>query len=252
MRRQSPVAGSAVGFARPTLWAMSLLASMGALAVAVSLLFHSRIHTRYLEETINQRQPHAVLVAAVGTQEAPGFVGFWLRIPDDGNRLDLTPLAGTPWVTITPPGGVPEQVPLWQAVSLLPPPAAARLIARTYGLTGGYYFITSTVDLLDILDALAHHTGQGSALGSVTAMLQTLGYPDGTVHPARELALLEAMIRALPRLNPLVASSLLAVTKTSYTNLSGYQMFQLANVVRGDAFRLAALPHPGQAADHGQ
>lgn len=250
MKQAPPVAN--IGFPKPALLAMVAMALLGGIAVALSLVFHSRIHTRYLEETIRERQPHEVVVAAVGTPVAPGFVGFLVDVTNGVNQLTVTPLPGSGLVSVAlKQGDPPVRLPLWQAVSEVPPATAARVIASAYHLSGSYYFLTSTQNLLTILDALANHATGGDQLGSVTSMLETLGYPDGTVHPARELQLLAAMIRTLPRLNPLVASSLLTVTKTSHTNLSGYQMFQLANVVRGDSFRLGQLPAAVRSS-HGQ
>jgi hypothetical protein len=72
-------------------------------------------------------------------------------------------------------------------------------------------------------------------------MLSVFGYPEGTVQPAKELHLIDKMIHRLPLISPIAAGALLQIPKTSVTNLTSYQLFLLANYVRGDQLVLGTL-----------
>ncbi|CAB1128798.1 protein of unknown function [Candidatus Hydrogenisulfobacillus filiaventi] len=61
------------------------------------------------------------------------------------------------------------------------------------------------------------------------------------MHPRQELALLDAIIAGLPQLSSQAVGPLWPVVKNADTNLSGYQLFQLGNFIRGGQLQLEPL-----------
>lgn len=231
-----------IGFPQPLKLLILTALSMGGLLIIISLVFHSRIPTRYLQETINQKQPRQVLLTAAGSPENPGFIGFLIIIQPDSNVLTIVPIPGSLTTRDAKASNVPVSgLPLWEAVSQTPPKTAVHLIEKSAHINVTHYFFLTANDLQSILNALYTHAQGWPQTETVPMMLNTLGFPKGDVVPAKELKLLREIMRGLPKMNPLVASSLIAITKTAKTNLSGYQMFQLANYIRGDSFKIGQL-----------
>lgn len=216
---------------------MLALASAGALIIGLSMVFHARVRTIVSPIVLNEHEPLKVLVAFRGTPGTPAFVGFLGIATLRSQVLTVIPIdGGTP---VAGPTGTRE--PLYQAVSTETPAEATRTIEAATGLTIHHYFYLPASDLTTILDALYYHSRGWPKNERPLTMLATLGYPYGRINPQPEVHLLADVITGLPSVNPLAASSLLGMIKASRTNLTSYQMFQLANYVRGDRLTVGRL-----------
>lgn len=241
----------AIGFTPRQRWFTSVLAILGALFVVVSVAMHARIHSRVSTIAINEKQPVKVLVGIRGTNTHPAFIGFLAVVKPNSQYLTVIPISGT--TDVSGPNG--KIAPLYTQMSQASPKAATRMVSQSIHVPINHYFYFSTNDLLLVMNALYYHSnGHWPKTLTPSAMLGTFGYPDGAANPADQVTLLSDIVNKLPEVNPIAAGELLGMAKTSRTNLSAYQVFSLANYIRGDALQLGTvkqLQHPARRT-HGQ
>ncbi|PSR29459.1 MAG: hypothetical protein C7B47_01720 [Sulfobacillus thermosulfidooxidans] len=228
----------AIGFTPRQRWITGILAVLGAMFVALSVALHARIHSRISTIAINEKQPVKVLVGVRGTTTAPAFIGFLAVVKPNSQILTVVPLSGdTP---ILGPNG--KMMPLYTAISGESPQVVTKMVSEATGIPIHHYFYFTTNDLLMVMNALYYHSDHHwPKLLTPSSMLATFGYPDGVSSPQGQVKLLSKMVDTLPEVNPLVAGELLAMTKNSSTNLTAYQVFSLANYIRGDALQLGSV-----------
>lgn len=220
-----------------------MLALAGAIAIAISLASHANVTSRV--DVFNQRRPMTVLVAIQGTPLQPAFISFLAVVEPQSRVLTVIPVSGETPVTV---GGTRE--PLYLAASAVPAKETASVVSRALGIPVPRYFVITSADLQLVLHALYYHATGWPAQETPLTMLNILGYPNGRTAPSAEIRLLTEMTTRLPLVNPLAASSLLVIPKNSATNLTSYQLFLLANYIRGDSLQTGHLTrHP---AHHGR
>lgn len=233
------------GFRRAQLALLLVVFVLGAALIWYSLDTHPAIRSHI--DVLNTRHPMNVLVAVQGTPLDPGFVGFIAKVKPNTRVLRVVPV----------PANVPVLVnhvhePLYEAISDSPPSQAMTLVSRASGISIDHYFYLDSNDLFDLLDALYYHTPHWPTKRTPLTMLQILGYPSGRIQPNREIALLSEMINRLPLMSPIAAGSLLSIPRTALTNLSSYQLFLLANYVRGDQLQRGTMDrHISARRSHG-
>ncbi|PSR31995.1 MAG: hypothetical protein C7B46_16270 [Sulfobacillus benefaciens] len=220
------------GFSIRYLWIMGIMAVVGALAITLSLLFHSRIPTRVSPIELREHQPSKVLVGVRGTSTDPAFFGFLAIVNPKSQVLTVVPISGKLLV---------HGVPLYLATAGKSAKEDASLISSATGVPFHSYFFLTASDLTMVLNALYYHTGHWPATDTPTTMLNNLGYPYGPSHGWDTVNLLSRIVQALPSVSPIAASHLLGMTKTSVTNLTSYQLFLLANYIRGDNLQLGHM-----------
>ncbi len=235
--------GPGIGFSKRQRWITGVMAGLGALFVGFSVIFHAHIHSRISTIAINEKQPVNVLVAIRGNAKAPAFIGFMAIVKSNSQILTVIPLSGD--VPAISASGTHE--PLYEAITGESPKVMTKTISVATGVPIHHYFYLSTKDLLLVMNALYYHTDHHwPKIVTPTAMLASLGYPDGSANPVGQVKLLGQIVDALPQVNPITAGSLLGLSKSSSTNLTAYQIFALANYVRGDILKLGTtsqLPH---------
>lgn len=222
------------GFRRAQLIALLLVFFFGALFIWYALATHPAVRSRV--QLLNTRRPMNVLVAVQGTPLDPGFVGFVAMVQPKSQVLNVVPISG---LTEVVQGRQKE--PLYQAFSDAGAPMAMRLASKATGMRIDHYFYLNADDLFLILNALYAHSPNWPKTQDPLTMLKTLGYPSGRIVPRQEMRLVREIVSRLPLINPIAASALLAIPKTSLTNLSSHQLFLLANYVRGDQLRRASV-----------
>lgn len=226
-----------VGFKKMHLAIMVGIAVVGAISIALSVIFHARIHTTVQPIVINEQNPLHVLVAIRGNSVSPSLVAFQTVVTLRSHTLTVTPLSGQTRVSIH---GVRE--PLYQAVSTLPSKQAVALISKTYGVPFHHYFFLTGTDLVKVFNALYYHSPSWPESQTPLTMEATMGYPKGRIHPQQEIRLLNEVIHGLPNVRPIAASGLLAMVENTKSNLTSYQLFQLGNYIRGDSLQLGHQP----------
>jgi hypothetical protein len=209
---------------------------LGAGFIWYSLATHPAVRSRV--DVLNTRQPMNVLVGVQGTPLDPGFLGFIAVVKPNSRVLTVVPISG-----LTPVRVDNRKEPLYQAVSDVSAAQATRLVAHVARIPINHYFYLNANDLMLILQALYQHSPNWPPHLTPLTMLETLGYPNGRIETGKEMTLLRIMVAQLPLINPIQASSLLAIPKTAVTNLTSYQLFLLANYVRGDQLHLGSLAH---------
>lgn len=222
------------GFRRAQVALMLFIFVLGGVLIWYSLNTHPAIRSHV--DVLNTRRPMNVLVAVQGTPLYPGFVGFVANVKPNTRVLRVVPIPGNMTVTVN---HVPEA--LYEAISVASPVQAMRLVSQASGVSIRHYFYLDANDLFDLLDALYYHTPHWPSHCTPLTMLQTLGYPSGRIQPKREITLLSEMVSRLPLMNPIAAGSLLSIPRTALTNLSSYQLFLLANYVRGDELQRGTI-----------
>ncbi len=245
MVTRPPMPRNSEGFSTRQLWIMGVLAGVGALLIGLSLLFHTRIPTRVSPITLHEHQPSKVLVAIKGTAASPAFLGFLAVVEPRSQVLTVVPINGESRI---------DGVPLYLVVSGEDAKQAAVSIASVTGVPVHSYFFLTPADLGMVLNALYYHTNHWPSVKTPDAMLTTLGYPDGHSHGWATVKLLSQIVQGLPSVSPIAASRLLGVTKTSTTNLTSYQLFLLANYIRGDTLQLGYVRQfraPATRRNHG-
>lgn len=230
MKHPSVSTQGKTGFNPLYLWMMMGLAAIGGVAIVLSLIFHPNIKTRV--NVLNQRKPMKVLVGIQGTSTNPVFIGFLAVVSPRSQVLTVVPISGRIPVVYA---GVNE--PLYQAVSSVPAKKASLLVQQATRIPIHHYFFITPKDLMLVLHALYYHSHHWPKNQTPLTMLSTLGYPDGRIAPKKEIQLLSTIVTQLPLVNPIETSTLLTIPKTSVTNLSSYQLFLLANYIRGDALK---------------
>lgn len=218
------------GFRRIHILLMIAAAVVGAVLIWISLLTHPQLRSHV--DVLNTRQPMNVLVAVQGSPLDPGFLGLVAVVKPNTRVLTVIPISGETLVSVGP-----AKEPLYQAVSNVSPKKATQLISRASGVPINHYFFLTGQDLLLVINALYYHSPNWPKSLTPLTMLKTLGYPSGHVVGSQELKLISQVVQRVPLINPIAASSLLAITKTSVTNLTFNQLFLLANYVRGDPLR---------------
>lgn len=237
--------GGKTGFHRPQLLALLLVLLAGAAFLWYSVRTHPVIHSKVA--VLNSRKPMNVLVGVQGTPLNPGFVGFVAEVKPGSRILLVIPISGQIQVNT---GAAQE--PLYRLVSEMPAHSTMQLVARSTGLPIDHYFYLNANNLFKLLDALYYHSPHWPARNTPLTMLKTLGYPGKRVHPKEDMALVRKIVNRLPLISPLAATSLLSIPQTSVTNLTSYQLFLLANYVRGDEIKQGVLhPHRPQRGSHG-
>lgn len=216
-----------LGFRRLYLAIMLIIAVIGAVTIGLSYSSHAQVHSR--GHILNRRRPMNVLVGIQGTPGHPSFLGLLAVIKPNSRVLSVVPISSEMMVRVDH-----VREPLYRAVSVLSPKRATALVARSSGMRIDRYFYLTPKDLNLVLSALYYHTHNWPIGETPSVMLAELGFPHGHVSSATEVALLSNMINDLPSINPLVASSLLVITKNSTTDLSNNELFLLANYVRND------------------
>lgn len=208
---------------------------LGAGFIVYSVGTHPAIqsHVNFLDA----RKRMNVLVGVQGTALDPGFVGFVAEIKPNSRVLNVIPIPGRLTLRVK---GVSE--PLYQAVSDMPPKVAAQAVAQAARIPIDHYFYLTFSSLNKVNRALYYDSPHWPRKFTPLTMLKILGYPGGRIHPQQEMELVREMINRLPLVSPLKASTLLSIPNTSVTNLSRYQLFLLANYVRGDQLVRVALP----------
>ncbi len=234
-----------LGFRRAQLAVMLVIFVLGSVLIWVSINTHPAIRSHV--DVLNTRRTMNVLVAVQGTPLDPGFVGFVANVKPNTRVLQVVPISGNLAVTVNH-----TSEPLYQAISDSSPSQALHLVSRASGVSLHYYFYLDTSDLLDLLDALYYHTPHWPSHRTPLTMLQILGYPSGRIQPRREITLLSEMVNRLPLMSPIAAGSLLSISRTAVTNLSSYQLFLLANYVRGDELQRGTIHrHHSARRSHG-
>lgn len=221
------------------MWPLIALLSLfliGAGFIWYSLQTHPAVRSHI--DVLNTRQPMNVLVGVQGTPLDPGFLGLIAVVKPNSRVLTVVPISGLTTVRI---GSLQE--PLYQAVSDVSAAKATQLVAGVAHIPINHYFYLTSNDLMLILNALYQHSPNWPSRLTPLTMLETLGYPSGRIETGKEMRLLRTMITQLPLINPIQASSLLAIPKTAVTNLTSYQLFLLANYVRGDQLHLGSVHH---------
>ncbi|HBQ95127.1 MAG: hypothetical protein M1294_07175 [Firmicutes bacterium] len=227
-----------IGFTSRQRWITGVLAILGAFFVAFSVAMHARIHSRVSTIAINQKQPVKVLVGIRGTSTNPAFIGFLAVVKPNSQILTVVPISGT--TEVRGPNG--KIAPLYTETSQASPIALTQMVSQSIHVPIHHYFYFTTNDLLQVMNALYYHTNNHWPKGlTPSAMLGTFGYPDGAASPKGQVELLSEIVNKLPDVNPLVGGELLGMAKTSRTNLTAYQVFSLANYIRGDALRLGTI-----------
>ncbi|POB11466.1 hypothetical protein CO251_04800 [Sulfobacillus sp. hq2] len=227
-----------IGFTTRQRWVSGLIAGLGAIFVGISVMLHARIHSRISTIAINEKQPVNVLVGIRGTSQAPAFIGFLAVVRPNSQVLTVIPVNGTTLVSTV--NGTEQ--PLYEVIAGETPVAATKSVSQAMGVPITHYFYFTTKDLLMVMNALYYHTNHlWPQTETPTAMLATLGYPDGAANPAGQVQLLGKIVQMLPEVTPIAAGELLGMTKNSTTNLTAYQVFALANYIRGDALKLGSL-----------
>ena len=235
----------AIGFTRRQRWITGILAILGAFFVALSVSLHTRIHSRISTIAINEKQPVKVLVGIRGTTATPAFIGFLAVVKPNSQVLTVVPVSGS--MLVMGPNG--SMVPLYTTMGNDSPAVLTKMVSQATKVPIHHYFYFTTHDLVMVMNALYYHSDHHwPKLLTPSSMLATFGYPDGDASPRGQVNLLSQMITTLPQVNPLVAGELLAMAKNSSTNLTAYQVFSLANYIRGDAIKLGSLKLVRQAA----
>lgn len=211
----------------------------GAVALTASLVAHPRVTTRQITMPISPVKPFRIVVVVAGTSNAPGIVGFLATIRPKAGVVQLIPLRGSTRVRIPNGAGGFLAVPVWRATGLSSRPIVASAIAQATGFHATRYFFMPADGLRTIIKTLAADASNWPAADTPNRALALLGYPRGTVHPVREIRLLDQIMLSLPQITPLEASSLVGVALSSGTNLTQYQLFTLGNFVRGDSLEMA-------------
>jgi hypothetical protein len=211
---------------------MGIMAMTGALVITLSLLFHSRIPTRVSPIELREHQPSKILVGVRGTMTEPAFFGFLAIVNPKSQVLSVVPVSGKLLV---------NGVPLYVATAGKTAKEDAALVSRATGVPFHSYFFLTASDLTLVLNALYYHTGHWPTRDTPSTMLNNLGYPYGPSHGWNTVNLLSRIVQTLPSVSPIAASHLLGVTKTSVTNLTSYQLFLLANYIRGDNLQLGHM-----------
>lgn len=220
------------GFSIRYLWIMGIMAMTGALVITLSLLLHSRIPTRVSPIELREHQPSKILVGVRGTMTEPAFFGFLAIVNPKSQVLSVVPVSGKLLV---------NGVPLYVATAGKTAKEDAALVSRATGVPFHSYFFLTASDLTLVLNALYYHTGHWPTRDTPSTMLNNLGYPYGPSHGWNTVNLLSRIVQTLPSVSPIAASHLLGVTKTSVTNLTSYQLFLLANYIRGDNLQLGHM-----------
>lgn len=233
-----------IGFRPGHLWLMMGLALIGAVAIIVSLASHANIPNRV--DVFNQRRPMKVLVGIKGDAQTPAFVGFIAVVGPQSRVLTVVPVSGQ-----TPVHVAGQSLPLYQAVSTTSAERAAALVSQAVGEPVSHYFFITGSDLQLLLNALYLHSRGWPRSETPLTMLNILGYPSGRTAPAEEIRLLTEIVDRLPTVSPMAASALLSIPKTSVTNLTSYQLFLLANYVRGDTLAAGHLSRPAHTQGRG-
>mgnify|MGYP001770762765 CR=1 FL=1 len=219
-----PYAG---GFRPWQLALLLLLAVLGALAIGISLKVHPEIQSHV--DVLNPRQPMNVLVGIQGSPDRPVFIGLVAVVQPTTRTLTVVPVSGS-----IPVVADHQTEPLYEAVSGLPAKAATRLVSQATQIPIDHYFYITPKDLMLVLDALYYHSPGWPKTETPVVMLNILGYPSGRVAPRQQVAFIDHLVSQLPTISPIAAGSLLQIPKSSVTNLTSYQLFLLANYVRGD------------------
>ncbi len=216
-------------FTRIQVWLMAIVAGLGAAVIGLSVVFHTRIPTRVSPITLNEHQPSKVLVAVEGSAEAPAFIGLLAVVNPHSNALSVVPIKGTTKI---------NGMPLYLAIQGTKPKVAIRIISQATGIPIHHYFFMTAADLTLVLNALYYHARHWPKSETPSIMASTLGYPYGQDHGWKTIHLLTQIVSDLPGVSPIAASHLLGVPKTSVTNLTSYQLFLLAQYIRGEALQL--------------
>lgn len=226
---------------------MSLLTIfvLGAAVIVYSLVTHSAVRSHV--NVLNTRQPMNVLVGVKGTPLDPGFVGFVAEVKPGSDVLNVVPISGRIPVTVNQ-----VKEPLYQAFSDESPKKAMKLVAQWSGAPIDHYFYLNIDSLDKVLNALYYHSPHWPKQRTPLTMLEILGYPGGRIQPKPELNLMRRIVNRLPLINPIAAASLLSIPNTAQTNLTKYELFLLANYVRGDELRLSSVHrHRTRRGSHG-
>lgn len=214
---------------RMALLGMVFSALAGGLATGFSLAFHTHLPATVHSTIVsNQPPPTRIVVAVRGTPAAPGFVGLVVELIPARQAIRVSPISPTLPVSVGS-----HQVPLWLAASQARPAALTAVIRRATGLRFHYYFYVPDQAMFSLLDILYAAAPQWPATLTPTAMETILGYPAESPHVQAEIRLMEAMEAKLPEVPEKIAAPLLTAIKGSQTNLSPYQVFELANYFRG-------------------
>lgn len=229
-----------MGFRRSHIVILLMVFLLGALTLWYSLATHPQVQSHF--DVLNTQQPMNVLVGVQGTPLNPGFLGFIAVVHPKSNVLTVIPISGLIPVTVNH-----RQESLYQAISDTTPARAARLASQASGIPIDHYFYLNSYDLTLLLDTLYNHSPNWPNQLSPLTMLQTLGYPYGRTVPKQEMKLVSMMVNRLASINPLAASSLLAIPRTAKTNLPYYELYLLADYVRGDKLQPVS---PRQYAHH--
>ncbi len=224
------------GFRRIEILLLLLLFLLGAFFVGYSLETRAPVASHV--EVINTRKPMNVLVAVQGTPLYPGFLGFVAVVKPNSQILTVVPIPSEAPVRYNH-----TRMQLYQAVSDATPVAAMHLITRATHVPIDHYFYLNSDDLDAILQVLYSHSPHWPANRTPLTMLKTLGYPKGRTVPGQQMTLLRAIVNQLPTINPLYAGRLLAIPKTSVTNLTLNQLYVLGNYVRGDKLVQGSAKH---------
>ena len=228
---------SRIGFHRSQLILWLTTFVIGGAFIWYSATTHSAKLARIA--VLDTKKPMNVLVAVQGTPLNPGFVGFVAEVRPRTQILGVVPISGRTQVVVDK-----SKEPLYSAVSDASPRQAMHLVSKATGLPIDHYFYLNQASLIKLVDALYYHSPHWPKRRTPLTMLTTLGYPSGRIQPHREMTLLRQMVNRVPTISPIAASSLLSIPRTSLTNLSKYQLFLLANYVRGDQLVQQSLPHP--------
>lgn len=224
------VTSSRIGFRRSHIVALLSLFFVGAVLVWYSLVTHPAVRSRI--QIVDIQQSMNVLVGVQGNALNPGFLGFVAHVNPNSRILKVTPISGMMPTVVNH-----QQEPLYEAISDSSAKQATGLVASATGIPIDHYFYINGTDLSLILTVLYDHSPGWPKTLSPLDMLQTLGYPNGATNPKQEMKLVGLMVNRLPTLNPAQASSLLGITRTSSTNLSFYELYLLAEYVRGDTLK---------------
>lgn len=225
-----------IGFRRSHIIALLTVFLLGAGLMWYSLVTHPEVRSRV--QVIDTAQSMNVLVGAKGNPLDPGFLGFVAHVNPNSRVLQVTPISAMTPVVVS---GTKES--LYQAVSDTSAKKATRLVSHAIGVPIDHYFYINGDDLMLVLDVLYNHVQNWPKTLPPLTMLQTLGYPSGQFNPKQEMKLVGLMVNRLPSLNPIAASSLLGITRTSATNLSSYELYLLAEYVRGDTLHRVPISH---------
>lgn len=218
----------------PLLWGRRLLFWLAIAAVAGAAALWVSVSRPNMAAASGSTSLRLVLVAVVGETGQPGFAGFVAHIDPNGRDLGVIPVSGL--LPAQRPGD-----PLWTDAGLLSGPALLRAVRRDTHLNVQGYFLVNIGATEAVLQALNQDSPGWPKALAPDLVLKDLGWPYGQAARRHELLVLSDIVTYLPELASNQTPLLQTVLQGSETNLSTYEMFELATYIRGDTLQLQPL-----------